>query len=54
MKNFRKMIRNSKGATAIEYGLLAALISVAAVSTMGSLGTTLGNTFGQVGTDMTV
>ena len=34
MTFFRKMIKNSKGATAIEYGLIAALIAVAAISAM--------------------
>ena len=32
MKTFRKFIKNSKGATAIEYGLIAALIAVAAIA----------------------
>ncbi|MBK8629184.1 MAG: Flp family type IVb pilin [Sphingomonadales bacterium] len=52
MKNFRKMFRDSKGATAIEYGLLAALIAVAAVSSMDTLGSQVGSTFGQVKSDM--
>lgn len=52
MKNFRKMIKNSKGATAIEYGLIAALIAVAAITAMRSLGTQLAVTFGKVTTDM--
>lgn len=42
------MIRNSKGATAIEYGLIAALIAVAAITAMGALGTKLGKTFNNV------
>ena len=48
MKTFRKLIKNSKGATAIEYGLIAALISVAAISAMSSLGTNLTTTFNKV------
>ena len=35
----RKLIRNKKGATAIEYGLIAALIAVAAITAMQGLGT---------------
>ncbi|MBK8860359.1 MAG: Flp family type IVb pilin [Sphingomonadales bacterium] len=38
MSFIRKFIKNSKGATAIEYGLIAALIAVAAVSAMTTLG----------------
>ena len=48
MKNLLKMIRDSKGATAIEYGLIAALIAVAAVTAMGTLGNKLGTTFNNV------
>ncbi len=42
------LIRDTRGATAIEYGLIAALIAVAAVSAMTSLGTKLGRTFNNV------
>jgi len=52
MTFFRKMLKNSKGATAIEYGLIAALIAVAAISAMGFLGTSIGNTFNKVGSDL--
>jgi pilus assembly protein Flp/PilA len=52
MKIFRKMLKNDKGATAIEYGLIAALIAVAAVSAMGALGNTLSTTFNNVSTKM--
>ncbi len=45
MSNFIKMIRNTKGATAIEYGLIAALIAVAAIAAMQSIGSKLGTTF---------
>ena len=48
MKNFLKMIRNTKGATAIEYGLIAALIAVAAITALGSVGNKLGSTFNNV------
>ena len=48
MQTIRKIIRNNKGATAIEYGLIAALIAVAAITAMSNLGGQLGNTFNQV------
>jgi len=48
MSNFYKMIRDSKGATAIEYGLIAALIAVAAIAAMQGVGTKLGTTFNNV------
>ena len=53
MKFFAKLRRNEAGATAIEYGLIAALIAVAAVGVMGQLGDELGTTFGGVGTELT-
>ena len=48
MTKFLKMLRNEKGATAIEYGLIAALIAVAAIAAMQSIGTKLGTTFNNV------
>ncbi len=48
MAKFNKMIRDTKGATAIEYGLIAALIAVAAIAAMQSIGTKLGTTFNNV------
>lgn len=48
MQFIRKMLKNEKGATAIEYGLIAALIAVAAIGAMSSLGTKLGGTFNNV------
>ncbi|SUJ15469.1 Flp pilus assembly protein, pilin Flp [Sphingomonas paucimobilis] len=32
MNTLRKMVKNNKGATAIEYGLIAALVAVAAIA----------------------
>lgn len=52
MKNFRNMIKDTKGATAIEYGLIAALIAVAAITAMRGLGSQLNTTFSKVSTDM--
>lgn len=48
MKTIRNFIKNSKGATAIEYGLIAALIAVAAIAAMQGLGNSLKTTFGNV------
>ena len=44
-KLIRKLRRDEEGATAIEYGLIAALISVAAIIAMQALGTSLSNMF---------
>ena len=52
MQFVRKMIKDNKGATAIEYGLIAALIAVAAITAMSSLGKSLINTFTNVATNM--
>ncbi|HEX7783394.1 MAG TPA: Flp family type IVb pilin [Sphingobium sp.] len=52
MKSIRKFMKNNKGATAIEYGLIAALIAVAAIAAMGQLGTKLTNTFSKVANNM--
>lgn len=54
MQQIRNFIKNSKGATAIEYGLIAALIAVAAIGAMSTLGGKLSNTFNNVGSKMTV
>ena len=44
--------RNVRGATAIEYGLIAALIAVAAIAAMQGLGTQLTKTFNNVSSNM--
>ena len=48
MKFIKKIFKNENGATAIEYGLIAALISVAALTAMTNLGTNLTTTFNKV------
>jgi len=45
MKLIRKMLRDESGATAIEYGLIVALVSIAAISAMQGLGNQLNTTF---------
>jgi pilus assembly protein Flp/PilA len=44
--------QDQSGATAIEYGLIAALIAVAAVTVMGTVGTNLSGTFNSVATNL--
>ena len=54
MSKFLKSLwKDEDGATAIEYGLLAALISVAIIATVSLLGGTLDRTFKKVDTDLT-
>ncbi|MGK6317938.1 Flp family type IVb pilin [Sphingomonas sp. DT-204] len=48
MTAIRKFLRNKRGATAIEYGLIAALIAVAAIAAMQGLGNSLNKTFNNV------
>ena len=45
LKTIKNLLKDESGATAIEYGLIAALISVAAVGTLGKVGTNLKATF---------
>ena len=44
----RRLTEDRRGVTAIEYGLIAALIAIAAIAAMTSLGTSLSNTFSNV------
>ena len=52
MKFIKKLVRNEQGATAIEYGLIAALIAVAAISAMQGLGGQLKTTFNKTSSSM--
>ncbi|MBX9884540.1 MAG: Flp family type IVb pilin [Novosphingobium sp.] len=52
MTLLRKLIADQSGATAIEYGLVAALIATGAIIAMGALGNSLSNTFVQISTKM--
>ena len=45
MRKFFSILTDEKGATAIEYGLIAALVSVAALSALQGLGGELKSTF---------
>lgn len=48
----KKLIGDVRGATAIEYGLIAALIAVAAITAMQGLGNQLSATFTNVSANM--
>ena len=52
MRIFLNLVRDERGATAIEYGLIAALIAVAAIGAMTSVGTKLTSTFNNVSTQL--
>ena len=52
MTLIQNLIADEEGATAIEYGLIAALIAVAAITAMGALGNSMSNTFSMVSTKM--
>lgn len=45
---FAKFIKDESGATAIEYGLIAALIALAVIGGASALGTQVGDTFNDV------
>lgn len=45
MKTMIRLFKDESGATAIEYGLIASLISVAAIAAMTALGTQLSTVF---------
>jgi pilus assembly protein Flp/PilA len=47
-----KFVKDESGATAIEYGLIAAGISVAIIVAVNSIGTSLNGTFGNVNTQL--
>ncbi len=52
MKTFTRFFKEENGATAIEYGLIAALISVAAIGAMSALGGQLSTLFTNVKTNL--
>jgi len=49
---FLSALRNTRAATAIEYGLIAALIAVAAIAAMQGLGNKVKTTFTNVSSNM--
>ncbi len=54
MKLIKKIFKNEDGATAIEYGLIAALVAVATMVGMRSLGTALNTQFDTVSKKLNV
>ena len=48
MNKFFAFAKDESGATAIEYGLIAALVGVAIITAVTTLGTKLSSTFGNV------
>lgn len=51
MKNsIQRFLRDERGATAIEYGLIAGLIAIAIATTVGTLGSNLSTFFSNLGT----
>ena len=50
---FSRFVRDESGATAIEYGLIAALIAVVIIGAVTSVGSSLNTTFGSVKTGLT-
>jgi pilus assembly protein Flp/PilA len=52
MKKILAVLRDPRGATALEYGLVAALIAVAIIGAVTSLGTKLSDLFTNIGTSI--
>lgn len=52
MTLLRRFIRDEKGATAIEYGLIAALVAIAAIAALDAVGSELTDTFERVQTEL--
>ena len=52
MTFFKKLIRDEAGSTAIEYGLIAALIAVAVMTTVSGLGSQLNTTFSKTSSQL--
>lgn len=52
MSMITKILRDESGATAIEYGLIAALVSVAAIAALTAMGTSLETMFNRVSNEL--
>jgi pilus assembly protein Flp/PilA len=52
MRKFVQFLKDNSGATAIEYGLIAAGISVAIIAVVNGLGTQLNTTFTSISTQL--
>jgi pilus assembly protein Flp/PilA len=49
LRSMTRIVSDESGATAIEYGLIAALVSVVAITALTTIGTNLKSTFTSVG-----
>jgi pilus assembly protein Flp/PilA len=52
MSKVLAFLKDEAGATAIEYGLIAAGISVVIIATVNAIGTTLNGTFNSISTQL--
>jgi pilus assembly protein Flp/PilA len=52
IKSIKKFVANESGATAIEYALIASLIAVAIIGTVGALGTKISTVFNEVSSNL--
>jgi pilus assembly protein Flp/PilA len=52
MNLFARFVKDESGATAIEYGLIAALISVGIIAAATTLGTNIGSVFNSIGNSL--
>lgn len=52
IKTFTMVLKDESGATAIEYGLIAALVSVAAIAALTAMGTSLETMFTRVSNEL--
>jgi len=52
MSIFHQLLKDESGATAIEYGLIAALVAVAIITVLGTLSGSLVNTFNHIATEL--
>jgi len=52
-KFFARFVKDESGVTAMEYGMIAALIAVAILTALGTIGTQLNTTFTNIGTSLT-
>ncbi len=52
MKRFKQFVEDESGATAIEYGLIAALVSVAAITALSAMGDSLSAMFTAVSSEL--
>ena len=51
-KFFNRFLKNESGATAIEYGLIAALIAVVIITGVSAIGTNLGTKFNTIASNI--